>query len=97
MELLREIRNAILSPENIPKLHCTIFEDNKGCIELVKAPRMRPMTNHVVLKHHHFISDVTKKHMSIQYLNTKLQIADIFTKALNDAQLCALRKMLNGW
>ena len=28
------------------KVHCTIFEDNNSCIELVKCPRMRPRTNH---------------------------------------------------
>ena len=97
MELLREIRNAIPSPENLPVLHCKIFEDNKGCIELVKAPRMRPRTKHIALKYHHFRRAVAKKQVSIQYVDTKLQIADIFTKALNDAQFCDLRKLLNGW
>ena len=82
MELLREIRNTIPSPENIPKLHCTIFEDNKGCIELVKAPRMRPRTKHIVLKYHHFSRTVTEKQISIQYVDTKLHISDIFTEAL---------------
>ena len=97
MELLREIRNAIPSPENIPKIHCTVFEDNKGCIELAKAPRMRPRTKHIALKYHHFRRAVIKKQVSIQYVETGLQIADIFTKALNDAQFLVLRKMLNGW
>ena len=26
---------------------CTLFEDNKGCIELANAPRMRPRTRHI--------------------------------------------------
>ena len=97
MELLREIRNAIPSPENIPKIHCTVFEDNKGCIELAKAPRMRPRTKLITLKYHHFRRAVIKKQVSIQYVETGLQIADIFTKAFNDAQFLVLRKMLNGW
>jgi hypothetical protein len=38
--------------------HSTIFEDNKGCVKLANAPRMRPRTRHIGLKYHHFHSHV---------------------------------------
>ena len=97
MKLLKEIRNTIPSEDKPPTVHCTIFEDNKGCIDLVKIPRMRPRTKHIALKYHHFRSSVKSGSVSIQYVETHDQIADIFTKALNDAQFCNLRKGLNGW
>lgn len=34
--------------------HSTIFEDNKGCVELANAPRIHPCTCHNALKHYHF-------------------------------------------
>ena len=97
MELLKEIRITIPAEDKTPTVHCTIFEDNKGCIDLVKTPRMRPRTKHIALKYHHFRSSVKSGAVSIKYIETHLQIADIFTKALNDAQFCNLRKGLNGW
>ena len=92
MELLKEIRVTVPSEYKTPTVHCTIFEDNKGCIDLVKTPRMRPRTKHIALKYHHFISSIKSGTVSIQYIETHLQIADIFTKAHNDAQFCNLRK-----
>ena len=74
----------------------TIFEDNKGCIDLVNVPKIRPRTKHIALKYHHFRSFVRNKKISIQYIETKSQIADIFTKALNDVQFAALRSRLIG-
>ena len=97
MELLNEIRNTIPSKDKTPTVHCKIFEDNKGCIDLVETPRMRPRTKHRALKYHHFRSSVKSKSVSIKYVETKDQTADIFTKALNDAQFCKLRTKLNGW
>ena len=58
MELLKEIRNTIPSEDKAPIVHCTVFEDNVGCIDLVKTPRMRPRTKHIALKYHHFRSSV---------------------------------------
>ena len=67
IELLREIRITIPSDDKVPVAHCTIFEDNKGCNDLVKTPRMRPRTEHIVLKYHHFRSSVKSKSVSINY------------------------------
>lgn len=36
------------------KIHCTIFEGNNSCIELVTRPSMRPSTKHIIPKSHHF-------------------------------------------
>ena len=47
-----------LSPieAKLPRVHCTIFEDNNWCIELVKCPKMRPRTKLIGLKFHRFRS-----------------------------------------
>ena len=82
MELLKEIRNNVPFKDKSPTIHCTIFEDNMGCMDLVKTPRMRPRTKHIALKYHHFRSSVKLGSVSIQYIETHDQIADIFTKAL---------------
>ena len=77
-------------------IHCSIFEDNKGCIDLNKTPRMRPQTKHIALKYHHFRSHVKDKTISIQHIDTEDQIANIFTKALPDPQFQKLKLALNG-
>ena len=97
MELLREIRNAIPSPENISKIYYTVFEDNKGCIELAIAPRMRPRTKHIALKYHHFRRYVTDKLIDILPIDTKEQLADIFTKPLDEVLFLYLREKQSGW
>ena len=97
IRLLLELQSAVIFSDKPPVIHCTVFEDNKGCIDLVTAPKMRPRTKHIALKYHHFRSFVQDKTVSIQYVETSLQIADIFTKALNDSQFTNLRVMLMGW
>ena len=95
--LLRELQIVLSFATTQPTVHCTIFEDNKGCIDLVNAPRMRPRTKHIALKYHHFRSFVADKTITIQYVETSLQLADIFTKALGDTQFYKLRLLLMGW
>jgi len=58
---------------------------------------MRPRTKHVGLKYHHFRSKVKEGLISVQYVSTQKQVADIFTKALPEAQFLILRRMLSGW
>ena len=64
-----------------------------------KCPRLRPKTKtkHIALKYHHFRSKVKEGLVSVQYVNTKNQIANIFTKALPENQFLILRKKLMGW
>ena len=97
INLLREMQSVLSFTTDTPTVHCTIFEDNKGCIDLVNSPKMRPRTKHIGLKYHHFRSFVRDKTITIRYVETSLQIADIFTKALNDPQFVRLRIMLMGW
>jgi hypothetical protein len=94
--LLQELQPVLTFTCTMPTVHCTVFEDNKGCIDLVNVPKIRPRTKHIALKYHHFRSFVRNKTISVRYVETKLQIADLFTKALSDAQFAVLRAMLVG-
>ena len=58
MTFLGEIDLVIPNSGRLPTVHCQVFEDNKGCIDMVKLPRMRPRTKHIVLKYHHFRTHV---------------------------------------
>ena len=73
MELLKELKEVVPSEDSAPTIHCTIFEDNKDCVDLVETPRMRPRTKHIASKYHHFRSFVKNKTVSIRYVGTTLQ------------------------
>ena len=95
--LLRELRSVFPFDERAPVVHCTVHEDNKGCIDLVETPRIRPRTKHIALKYHHFRSYVKDGTISVKYVETSEQIADIFTKPLGDVQFAVLREKFMGW
>ena len=46
---------------------------------------MRPRTKHIALKYYHFRKHVRDGTISVRYVETDRQIADIFTKTLSDA------------
>ena len=97
MALLRELKRTTQFEPTIPTIHCTVHEDNQGCIDLVETPRMRPRTKHIALKYHHFRKHVKDGTVKVKYVETDRQIADIFTKALSDAKFVTLRRMMMGW
>jgi len=82
---------------NPPKIHCKVFEDNAGAIEIAKVPKMRPRTKHLNIKYHHFREEVKKGTVSIYHVGTKDQIADIFTKPLDESLFKSLRVKVMGW
>jgi len=59
-------------------------------------PRLRPRTKHIALKYHPFREHVRAKTISVTYIDTKDQVADIFTKALPGRQFDILRRILTG-
>ena len=98
MELMKEIYEVFnMTMELKPNIKCTVFEDNNGCIELAKCPRLRPRTKHIGTKYHHFRSKVKEGRVEVLKIDTKDQQADIFTKALPRDQFVKLRKLICGW
>ncbi len=77
-----------------PKVHCKVFEDNAGAIEIANVPKMRP---HLNIKYHHFRDEVRKGTISIYHTRTEEQIADIFTKPLPGASFSKFRETMMGW
>ena len=89
VSLIQNIEFALNIQGNTPTVLCsilkkvTIHKYNKGAIALAFDPHMRPSTNHIVIKYHHFRSFVANCDVEIQHIYTKEQIADIFTKLID--------------
>ena len=83
MGILKEARENGLHITDIPpKIHCTIFKDNSGTLELARLPKMRPRTKHINQSFHHFREHVERKDIIVQATPTDEQMADILTKPL---------------
>ena len=65
----------------------TVFEDNQGCLKFVNVPKMSARNKYLALKYHFFREQIGEdKGIVAQYINTKEQKADVFTKGLPVAQ-----------
>ena len=68
--------------------------DNTSVINISKNPVQHARTKHIEIRHHFLRDCVEKKVVSINFIGTNDQIADIFTKALNREPFEALRLQL---
>eukprot|EP00957_Ditylum_brightwellii_P068709 5216227-Ditylum_brightwellii.AAC.1 len=59
---------------------CKVFEDNEGCVELTKCPRMRSRAKHIATKYHHFWNNVEDGIITVDSINIDGQQADILNK-----------------
>ena len=64
-----------------------IYVDNMGCICLAKHPSYHNKTKHIDVKFHAIRKYVANKAVSISYISTKDNIADLCTKALRGPAL----------
>ena len=95
---LREMKKAgidVLS--NTCPVHCQVFEDNAGAIEIAKTEKYRPRTKHINIKLHHFRSYVRRGVISISKIAGVKQQADILTKPVPNPLFANLRKLIMGW
>jgi hypothetical protein len=83
--------------EGIVKPHSTVYEDNKGCVELTKSLKTSPHTRHIAIKYHYFREHAWKGHLTIKWIGTSEQLAYIFTKPLLLKAFTYLREKLLGW
>ena len=99
VNLLKEIDEYIKLDIKPSQMYCKLFEDNTSCITIAQGKKFSPRTKHISLKYHWFRSFLSgpNKLLNIAYINTKEQIADIFTKPLDESLFMHLRKKSNGW
>jgi hypothetical protein len=59
-----------------------IYFDNTSAINISKNPVMHSKTKHIPIKYHFLWEQVAEKNIRVEYVGTKEQVADIFTKPL---------------
>jgi hypothetical protein len=69
----------------------TIWEDNQGAIALAQNAGYHARTKHVDIRHHFIRENVERGTVTVEYVDTKNQLADILTKALGTKTLKFLR------
>jgi hypothetical protein len=84
MHLLKEMKTMgfLITGANM-KMHCRVFEDNSGALEIAKIHKYKPRTIHLIVKLHHFRDYVTRGEIHINPINTKDQLPDYLMKPVN--------------
>ena len=98
MELLKEMKELKFPIKSAtPKVHCKIFEDNSGALEIATVHKFRPRTKHLNVKLHFFRDYIIRKEITVDPIHTSQQLADYLTKPVNKEILEMLRPKVMGW
>ena len=76
------------------KVHCKVFEDNSGAIEVAKLHKIQPRTKFLNNRLFHFRL-YADQGITIYKIDTKMQPADILTKPLNETDFERHRLAMN--
>src|SRR6266542_2254879 len=68
---------------------------NKSAIKLANNPVQYSRTKHIDIRHHFLRDHEAKGDIVIHHVRTDKQLADIFTKPLDESRFCTLRSELN--
>ncbi|KAG8647463.1 hypothetical protein MANES_09G075219v8 [Manihot esculenta] len=74
--------------------HIPIRCDNTSTINLTKNPIQHSRTKHIKIKHHFIRDHVQNGDIELEFVSTQKQLADIFTKPLNEDTFCRIRREL---
>ena len=109
---LRELTKGVarglgIGDDVLTEFHTTVWEDNNGALSLanLEPGQSTPRSKFYDCKVHWFCSHITREGSAIsssdgiyvQKIDTKVQLADIFTKPLPRDVFEHLRKLLIGW
>ena len=99
MQLLDETKGKLqwATASMPPTVHCKVFEDNSGALEMGSLPKMRPRTKHICVRMHHFREHVRQGKLSLHKIPSRYQLADIATKAQPVALFEEQRESLLQW
>ena len=83
-----------LSDNGLKLDHISIQCDNTSAINLSKNLIMHSITKHIEIRHHFLRDHVQKGNCILEFVDTKNQLADIFTKPLPKENFFAIRREL---
>jgi hypothetical protein len=69
--------------------------DNESAVKIANNPVQHSCTKHIDIRHHFLRDHVAKNDISLEGVRSENQLADIFTKPLDEATFCRLRSELN--
>jgi hypothetical protein len=69
--------------------------DNESAIKLANNPVQHSRTKHIDIRHHFLRDHEAKGDIALTHVGTEKQLADIFTKPLDEQRFCSLRSELN--
>ena len=72
-----------------------LLRDNESAIKLTNNPVQHARTKNIDVCHHFIRDHQQKGDISIESVGTEDQLADIFTKPLDEKRFCKLRNELN--
>jgi hypothetical protein len=80
---------------NISMSQVPLLCDNESAIKLANNPVQHQRSKHIEVRHHFLRDHVEKKDIQLCHVRTEAQLADIFTKPLDETRFCTLRHELN--
>ena len=80
---------------NVSLSQVPLLCDNESAIKLANNPVQHQRSKHIEVRHHFLRDYVEKKDIQLCYCKTDDQLADIFTKPLDESRFCKLRHELN--
>ena len=83
-----------LSDYDVEAKETPIFCDNTSAIAITQNPVLHSRTKHIDVRFHFIRDHIEKKNVRIEYVCTEKQLADIFTKPLNEARFIQLKTEL---
>ena len=89
----QQLSNFSLKFDRIP-IKC----DNISAINLSKNPIMHSKSKHIEIRHHFMRDHVQKGDIALEFIQTKIQLTDIFTKPIAENRFIFIRRepgMLN--
>ena len=88
------LRTLLNSINHTPTAPTTICCDNNAAINLSEDPALHDHVKHIDIKHHFLHERVQSNEISLSYINTHDNVADIFTKALDTNKFSCFRGFL---
>ena len=87
--IMQQLRDFGINLKEVP-IKC----DNKSAINITKNPVQHSRTKHIEVRHHFIRDHVEKGHVTLAFVPTDSQLADIFTKPLSEDRFNFIRHEL---